>query len=63
MAKTANKHFLEELYDLSVANALLIDEETGLELYSVCLVPDLSGKALRFSPLNMMWEFPLWRSG
>ena len=37
MAKKANAHFLEELYDLSVANALLIDEETGLELYSVSL--------------------------
>ena len=37
MPKKSNKHFLEELYDLSVANALLIDEETGLELYSVSL--------------------------
>ena len=37
MPKKSNTHFLEELYDLSVANALLIDEETGLELYSVSL--------------------------
>ena len=37
MPKKANAYFLEELYDLSVANALLIDEETGLELYSVSL--------------------------
>lgn len=37
MAHKPNAHFLEELYDLSVANALLIDEETGLELYTASL--------------------------